>query len=63
MRRIRRIFRSMSAFVAQLSVALIKAVITSALLGAFAVIIMHYMGVQVPSADDLLRGVSRLGSF
>lgn len=63
MRRIRRIFRSVSAFVAPLSVAFIKAVATSAVLGVFAVIIMHYMGVQVPSAHELLRGVSRLANF
>ena len=63
MRRIRRIFRSVSAFVAPLSVAFVKAVATSAVLGVCVVMIMHYMGVQVPSAYDLLRGVSRLANF
>jgi hypothetical protein len=63
MRKIRRIFRSVSAFVAPLSVALVKAVATSAVLGAFVVMIMHYMGVQVPSGRDLLRSVSRLANF
>ena len=37
-----------------------KAVITSAVLGIVVVSVMHYMGVEVPNADDLLRGVSKL---
>ncbi|HYK19629.1 MAG TPA: hypothetical protein VEV42_02775 [Pyrinomonadaceae bacterium] len=63
MRRIRRFFRAVSAFVTPLGFAFVKAVATSAALGAFVVLIMHYMGVQVPSAHDLLRGVSRLANF
>ena len=58
--RIRRFFRSVSAFLTQLSVALLKAVVTSMVLGIVVISIMHYMGVPVPSAADLLRGVSRL---
>ncbi len=58
--RIRRIARSLSAFVTQVGAALLKAVLTSALIGAFAVSLMHYMGVPVPSAMDLLDGVKRL---
>jgi hypothetical protein len=58
--RIRRRFRSFSAFVAQLGAALFKTVITTMVLGLVVVSVMHYMGVPVPSADDLLRGVSRL---
>ena len=37
-----------------------KAVVTSLALGLVVVSVMHYMGVEVPSAGDLLRGVSRL---
>lgn len=58
--RMRRVLRSVSSFLTQLCAALLKAVVTSMVLGLFVVSIMHYMGVPVPSADDLLRGVSRL---
>ena len=58
--RIRRFFRSVSAFLTQLGAALFKALVTSMVVGVVLVSIMHYMGVPVPSADDLLRGVSRL---
>ena len=39
---------------------MVKAVLTTFILGVVVVAIMHYMGVPVPSAGDLLRGVSRL---
>lgn len=58
--RIRRYLRKVSSFLTQLGAALLKAVVTSVILGAVVVSIMHYMGVPVPSGDDLLRGVSRL---
>ena len=58
--RIRRSLRKFSSFLTQLSVALLKAVVTSLVLGVVVVSIMHYMGVPVPSGDELLRGVSRL---
>jgi hypothetical protein len=58
--KIQRIVKGISSFLTQLGVALIKAVLTSAILGMVLVTVMHYMGVPVPSADDLLRGVSRL---
>lgn len=58
--RIRRILKQTSAFLAQVGAALFKAVVTSVILGMVLVSVMHYMGVPVPSADDLLRGVSRL---
>ncbi len=58
--KIQRVFEKVSSFLAQLSLALMKAVLTSAILGMVLVTVMHYMGVPVPSADDLLRGVSRL---
>jgi hypothetical protein len=44
----------------QLGAALVKAVVISMVLGVFVVSIMHYMGVPVPSAVELLRGVSKL---
>jgi len=60
--KIRRVLKKVSSFVAQLGVALLKAVLTSAILGMLVVSVMHYMGVPVPSAADLLRGVSRLAN-
>lgn len=60
--RIQRLIRSASVFVAQLGMALVKAVVTSALIGAFAVGLMHYMGVPVPNPHDLLNGVKRLAA-
>jgi len=60
MRRIRRYLRKFSSFLTQLSVALLKAAVTSVVLGVVVISIMHYMGVPVPSGDDLLRGVERL---
>ena len=58
--RVQRVVRSASVFVGQLGMALVKAVITSVLLAAFAVGLMHYMGVPVPNPEDLLDGLTRL---
>ena len=58
--KIQRIVDKVSSFLAQLSLALMKAVLTSAIVGMVLVTVMHYMGVPVPSAVELLRGVSRL---
>ena len=56
--RIRRFFRRVSA----VGAALLKALITSVVLGVVVVSIMHYMGVPVPSAHDLLRGLTHIFS-
>jgi hypothetical protein len=58
--RIRRYLRKASAFLTQLGAALLKAALTTFILGIIVVSIMHYMGVPVPSGDDLMRGVERL---
>ena len=58
--KIQLVVEKVSSFLARLSLALMKAVLTSAILGMVLVTVMHYMGVPVPSTDDLLRGVSRL---
>jgi hypothetical protein len=58
--KIQRVVEKISSFLAQLSLALMKAVLTSAIVGMVLVTVMHYMGVPVPSAVELLRGVSRL---
>jgi hypothetical protein len=58
--RIRRVFRSASTFVSGFAGAMVKAVVTSVVLGALVVSVMHYMGVPVPSANDLLGGLTRL---
>lgn len=58
--RIQRYLRKVSKFMTQLGAALVKAVLTTFILGVVVVSIMHYMGVPVPSSDDLLRGVERL---
>jgi uncharacterized protein (DUF111 family) len=60
MRRIQRYLRGVSTFLTQLGAALLKAAVTSVIAGAVVVAVMHYMGVPVPHAADLLRGVSRL---
>ena len=57
-----RVVKTVSSFVTQLFVALFKAALTSIILGMVVVSVMHYMGVPVPSADDMLRGVSRLAN-
>jgi phosphate/sulfate permease len=46
----------------QLGVALLKTVVTSVVLGAALVSVMKYMGVPVPSAHDLMGGISRLAN-
>ena len=58
--RIQRYLRKVSKFTTQVGAALVKAVLTTFILGIVVVSIMHYMGVPVPSSDDLLRGVERL---
>ena len=58
--RIRRAVHSVSTFVSGLAGAMLKAVVMSMVLGVFVVSVMHYMGVPVPSANELLRGLSRL---
>jgi hypothetical protein len=58
--RIRRVIRSVSKFVSGVAGAALKAVVTSLVLGAVVVSVMHYIGVPVPSAHDLLHGLSRL---
>jgi predicted cobalt transporter CbtA len=60
--KIKRAVNKVSSFVAKLGLVLFKAVLTSAILGMILVTVMHYMGVPVPSAADLLRGVSRLAN-
>ena len=60
--RIRKVARSISTFLSQLGVALLKTVVTSAVLGMVVVSVMKYMGVPVPSAHDLLGGISNLAN-
>ena len=43
--------------------AVLKATMVSVLCGACVVAVMNYMGIPVPSAVDLLRGVSRLANI
>lgn len=58
--RVQRYLRKVSKFMTQLGAAMVKAVLTTFILGVVVVSIMHYMGVPVPSSEDLLRGVERL---
>ena len=58
--KVRRYLRRVSSSMTQLGAALVKAALTTFILGIVVVSIMHYMGVPVPSGDDLLRGVERL---
>ena len=50
----------MSTFVSRVAGAMVKAVATSVVVGVVLVSVMHYMGVPVPSAHELLGGLSRL---
>ena len=52
--------RAVSSFLTQLGAALVKTIVTSLAVGIVVISVMHYMGVPVPSSDDLLRGVERL---
>ena len=61
--RMRRVVRSGSAFVTQVGAAMLKAVATSVALGILVVSVMQYMGVPVPTAHDLLGGLTRLTHF
>jgi hypothetical protein len=63
MRRIRRFLRSVSTFLTNLCGALLKAVVISMALGMVVVSVMKYMGVPVPSASDLIGGISRLAKL
>jgi len=58
--RIRRVFRYVSTFVRGLVGAMVKAVVTSVVLGAFVVSYMYYMSVPVPDVNDLIGGLSEL---
>jgi len=60
--RIRKVVRKISTFLSQLGVALLKTAVTSAVLGVVLVSVMQYMGVPVPSAHELLGGISRLAN-
>jgi uncharacterized protein (DUF111 family) len=60
--KIERLLKKVSSFVTQLAIALMKAVLTSVIVGVVLVTAMHYMGVPVPTATELLRGVSRLAN-
>ena len=62
MRRIKRFLRSASTFLTNLFGALLKAVVVSMALGMVVVSVMKYMGVPVPSANDLIGGISRLAN-
>ena len=57
---VQRYLRKVSTFLTQLGAVLVKAVLTTFILGIVVVSIMHYVGVPVPSSDDLLRGMERL---
>lgn len=62
MRRIRRFLRSFLTFLSNLCGALLKALVISMALGLVVVSVMKYMGVPVPSATDLIGGISRLAN-
>lgn len=58
--RIRRVFRYVSTFVSGLAGAMVKAVVTSVVMGALVVSYMYYMSVPVPDIHDLIGGLSEL---
>jgi uncharacterized protein (DUF111 family) len=59
---IQRFFTKASSFATKLSAALVKAAVMTIAVGVFLITVMHAMGVPVPSAQELLRGVSRLAN-
>ena len=60
MRSLKRFLRGFSTFLSNLFGALVKAFVTSMVVGVVVISVMHYMGVPIPSAIDLLRGVENL---
>jgi hypothetical protein len=58
--RIPRAVRSTSTFMSGVAGAAVKAIVTSIAAGIVIVAVMHYMGLPVPSAHDILGGLSRL---
>jgi hypothetical protein len=59
---IQRFFMKASSFATKLGTALVKALLTTLVVGVFLMTVMHAMGVPVPTAHELLRGVSRLAN-
>lgn len=55
-----RLVRSVSASISHVIAAVLKAVVTSVVLGACVVAVMHYMGVPVPSPSDIIHSVEKL---
>src|SRR5829696_5702882 len=58
--RIRRYSRKVSSFVTQLGAALLKAVLTSFILGIVVVSIMHYMGVSIRELKAAHRDLAKV---
>jgi hypothetical protein len=58
-----RLFRVLSAFLQKALGAVVRAVVTTLVFGSVVVGVLHYMGVPVPSAHQLLQsfeGLSKL---
>jgi len=49
--------------VTQVGAAMLKTIVTSVALGVVLISVMQYIGVPVPTAHDLLGGLSRLTHF
>jgi uncharacterized oligopeptide transporter (OPT) family protein len=58
--RIQRVLTFVSGVARALVQSVVKAVVTSVVMGALVVALMHYMAVPVPSASDLIGGLSEL---
>jgi len=61
-----RLFRVLSAFVQQALKTVVRTVATTLVFGAVVVSLLHYMGVPVPSAHQLLQsfeGLSKLAKI
>jgi hypothetical protein len=61
-----RLFRVLSAFLRQALGAVVRTVVTTFVFGAVVVGLLHYMGVPVPSAHQLLQsfeGLSKLAKI
>ena len=61
-----RLFRVLSAFVQQTLKTVVRTVATTLVFGAVVVSLLHYMGVPVPTAHQLLQsfeGLSKLAKI
>jgi hypothetical protein len=55
-----RLFRVLSAYLQKALGVAVRAAVTTFVLGVFVVSLLHYLGVPLPTAQELLHGFERL---